>query len=127
MNSLDTLLNRTAPRIRYFILELRDYILGLSENIEEKCTNKMITYHTIAVSKSSKGGRRTKGLCWFNLTNGSYLRIHLRKRGNYPDKYKRLVPIGWGDYPEITFKEYELDSESMDYLKFLISEANKVL
>lgn len=126
MSSLDILLNRTTPRISSFILELREFILQLSEKIEEKCTNKMITYHTIMISKSSSGGRRTKGLFWFNLANGSILRVHLRKKGNYHDKYNKLVREGWGGYPEITFKEHELDRECSEYLKSLIREANKV-
>jgi len=127
MSSFDILLNRTTPRIGSFILELRKFILELSGKIEEKCTKKMITYHTIMIPKPSMGGRRTKGLFWFNLANPSILRVHLRKKGNYRDKYNRLVPEGWGGYPEIIFKQNELDNERLEYLKSLIREAHKVL
>jgi hypothetical protein len=44
--------------------------------------------------------------------------------GIYRDGYNRLVRKGWGGYPEITFKEHELDEECSEYLRSLIQEAN---
>lgn len=123
MSSLDILLNRTTPKIRNTILELRKFLLQLSNDVEEQCTKRMITYHTRNISITPKKGRRTKGLFWINLTKGSVLRVHLRKKGNYQDKFNRIVPEGWGEYPEITFKENEINNQCLEYLKSLISEA----
>ena len=60
------------------------------------------------------------------MTYPSILRVHFRKEGKYHDKYNRLVPEGWGGYPEITFKEHELDEECLNYVKSLIKEASTV-
>lgn len=123
MTSKETLLNRATPKIRSTILELRKFTLDLSDLVEERYTKKMICYHTKRTQNSSKKGRGTKGLTWINLSNGSFLRIHLRKNGNYKDPYNKIVPKGWGEYTEITFKENDINAEVIEYLKSLIIEA----
>ena len=123
MSNLEKLLNLATPRVKKAIEEIRKSIFLLGDDVQERFTSKMICYDTI---NKNNTGRKIRALFWFNLANGTFLRIHLRKNGNYPDLYNKIVPIGWGEYPELTFKEDELGSEQLEYIKDLARRSYQV-
>jgi hypothetical protein len=78
-------------------------------------------YHVTA-----RGNERRKGtVLFYELSNDKINRtVPFSLFLIYRDGYNRLVRKGWGGYPEITFKEHELDEECSEYLRSLIQEAN---
>ena len=124
MLNLETLIQKATPNIREFIFQLRNFILDFSDEVEEKTTDKMICYRFPVLGRANTiTTKRVRGVFWFNLTNGKILRVHMRKLGNYPNDYNKIVTEGWGGYPELTFKEPELNEDILKYLKNVIEHA----
>ncbi len=107
----EELLEGKASVIKDAVFTLKEEILSIDPDIEEKITKTMICYYS--------GG---KGLVWINPKKRS-LKVHLRK-GRYKDKFRRINPEGWGGYPMVTSTEDQLeDIQHMKYLKDLLRQA----
>lgn len=104
--SMENLLSRAGNKVRDTFLEVRETLLSMGDDIEEKPKSSMVAYYC--------GG---KGLAWFELKRKT-LTIHLRKR-RYMDEKGRLK-VGWGNYPLVSLGEDELD---VNYLVDLLHQA----
>jgi predicted transport protein len=104
--TLEERLANTDVIKREAFLKLRDKILNLGDDVQEKLTKDFICY--------SSGG---KGMAWFKFA-GKQLVIYLRK-GKYLDK-KNKIDIGWGGCPTLKLREKEID---VNYLVGLLSQA----
>lgn len=73
-----------------------------------------------------------RGLLWIEYPKGRKVRVHLKK-GDYSsvDRDRRVIPSGWGDYPEFRVEKEEDVDYLMELVKFAIShdkvKAKKVM
>ncbi len=104
----DTLLKDVENEIRDAYKLSKDLVYQVNSDVEEKIKKTMVCFYT--------GGR---GLIWIK-PNKKTLTFWLRK-GKYKDKNGKVIPEGWGNYPEIHFQAEEIDSV---FIKRLIEQAN---
>lgn len=108
--SLESVLNKGSDTIKEIVLQLRDWIFNISDEIDERVKSSMISYY-------SNG----KGLIWIE-PNNKRLKLHLRK-GQYNNDHNLIKFDGWGGYPELIISEDQLNNEIEEYMKGIIMNA----
>jgi hypothetical protein len=108
--SLESVMDKGSDSIKKIILQLRDWIFNISDEIDERVKSSMISYY-------SNG----KGLVWIAPSNKRF-KLHLRK-GEYNNDYKLIKFDGWGGYPELNISEDQFNNEIEEYVKGLIMKA----
>ncbi|WP_340114263.1 endonuclease NucS domain-containing protein [Maribellus mangrovi] len=108
--SLESVLYRGNDRINNILKNLRDWILDISDDIDERVKSSMVSYY-------SSG----KGLIWIESHNRRFT-IHLRK-GEYKDYKNLLKNEGWGGYPVLHVKDNQYNAEVEKYIKETILQA----
>jgi hypothetical protein len=106
----DVILNDVENEIREAYMMIKNIIYQVNSDIEEKVTKSMVCFYS--------GG---KGLVWVKPTKKS-ITIHLRK-GEYRDRNGKVVPEGWGNYPQLHLSASEIDPV---FIKKLIEQANNL-
>jgi hypothetical protein len=104
--SIENVLAKGTERIKDIILNIRDWIFELSDEINEAVKPSMLCY-------KSNG----KGLVWLQPIKKRF-KIYLRK-GEYSDN----LNLGWGGYPELNIGEDQWDDKMFEYVKVVISQA----
>lgn len=104
----ENLFEFTQYKIKEAYLEIKDFIHEINSTAEEKVKKTMVGFYTEA-----------RGLVWFKPTKKS-ITIWLRK-GKYLNKTGKVIPRGWGDYPELYIPADEID---VCFIKKLIDQAN---
>ena len=108
--SVESILDKGSDSIKEIILQLREWIFNISDEIDERVKSSMISYY-------SNG----KGLIWIEPTNRRF-KIHLRK-GEYSNEYYLIKFDGWGGYPELSITEDQYNNEIEEYVKGIILKA----
>lgn len=106
----DAILNRAESEIREVYMMIKNIIYQVNSDVEEKVKKTMVCFYS--------GG---KGLVWVKPTKKS-ITLWLRK-GKYRDRNGKVVPKGWGNYPEIHLSASEIDSV---FIKKLVQQANNL-
>jgi len=104
----DAILNGVENETREAYMMIKNIIYQVNSDVEERVKKSMVCFYA--------GG---KGLIWVKPTKKS-ITIWLRK-GNYKDRNGRMIPEGWGNYPELHLAAREIDSI---FIKKLIEQAN---
>ena len=108
--SEDDLLNGIEGQIREAYMLIKQIVYQVNPDVEERIKKTMICFYT--------GG---KGLIWVAPTKRN-IRIFLRK-GNYRDRDGKMIPEGWGNYPELQLAASEMDAV---FVRQLIEQANNI-
>jgi len=108
--NLENVLYRGSEKINSILKDLREWILNISDDIDERVNSSMISYY-------SNG----KGLIWVESFKTRF-KIHLRK-GDYNDKRNFIKMDGWGGYPELVINENQYNDEIGNYVKDIIMQA----
>lgn len=87
---------------------IRDIIQQINPDVESRVKKSMVCYYT--------DGR---GLVWVCPANKK-ITLYLRK-GIYDDKYGKLKPEGWGNYPELRLSAQDID---LLYVRDFLQQAN---
>jgi len=117
------------------LLENYSAMEKISENFEQAMENKLFRtlieriqteYPSLRMEtrKSMVAFYNNKrGLLWVEYPKGRKVRVHLKKEDySSVDRDKRVIPSGWGDYPEFRVEK----EEDIDYLIRLIKHAMEV-
>jgi len=104
----DAILNAVLSETREAYMMIKNIIYQVNSDVEERVKKSMVCFYA--------GG---KGLIWVKPTKKS-ITIWLRK-GNYKDRNGKIIPEGWGNYPELHLAASEIDSV---FIKKLIEQAN---
>jgi len=105
----DAILNDVEDEIKEAYMLIKNIIYQVNSDIEERVRKSMVCFYS--------GG---KGLVWVKPTKKS-ITIWLRK-GEYKDRLGKIVPEGWGNYPEMHLSVSEIDPV---FIRRLIEQANK--
>ena len=106
----DTLLNDAEKEVREAYMLIKNIVYQVNPDVEEKAKKSMVCFYT--------GG---KGLVWVQPTKKG-IRMWLRK-AKYIDKTGRVIPEGWGNYPELYLQTSEVDPV---FIRKLIDQANNL-
>jgi hypothetical protein len=87
---------------------IRDIIQQINPEVETRVKKSMVCYYA--------DGR---GLAWVSPAN-KRITIYLRK-GVYDDRYGKLIPEGWGGYPELRLPVQDID---LLYVRDILQQAN---
>jgi hypothetical protein len=105
--TLENVLYRGNDKINEILEKLRDWILAISDDIDERVKSSMVSYY-------SNG----KGLIWIESFPRK-IKIHLRK-GEYDDYKNLLKEEGWGGYPVLIIDENQYTDDVDEYVKNII-------
>ena len=108
--NLENVLYKGSDKINEILSDLRESILNINDDIDERVKSSMIAYY-------SNG----KGLIWIE-TFKTRFKIHLRK-GDYSDKENLIKMDGWGGYPELIINEEQYNDKIGKYIKDIIMQA----
>lgn len=106
----DAILNDVEDEIKEAYMLIKNIIYQVNSDIEERVKKSMVCFYS--------GG---KGLVWVKPTNKS-ITIWLRK-GEYKDRLGKIIPEGWGNYPEMHLSVSEIDPV---FIRKLIEQANNL-
>jgi len=87
---------------------IKDIIQQINPDVETRVKKSMVCFYT--------DGR---GLVWVSPASRK-ITLFLRK-GLYDDRYEKIIPEGWGKYPELRLSAQEID---LLYVRDLLRQAN---
>jgi hypothetical protein len=102
------ILNSVEDEVREAYMMIKQIVYQVNSEVEERIKKSMVCFYT--------GG---KGLIWVKPT-GRSITIWLRK-GNYRNRDGKMIPEGWGNYPELHLAAGEMDPV---FIRKLIEQAN---
>lgn len=105
----DRMLEGIDEEIKEAYLTVKDIIYQINSDVEERIKKTMIGYRADG-----------KGLVWIKPTKKS-ITLWLRK-GRYNDQHGKIIPEGWGNYPELRLSAKEIDTL---FIRELIEHANR--
>jgi len=104
----DAILNDIENETREAYMMIKNIIYQVNSDVEERVKKSMVCFYA--------GG---KGLIWVKPTKRR-ITIWLRK-GKYKGKDGKIIPAGWGKYPELHLAASEID---YIFIRKLIEQAN---
>ena len=104
----ERLLDARDEDVRQAYWAIRDIIQQINPDVEARVKKSMVCYYA--------DGR---GLAWVSPAN-KRITLYLRK-GVYDNRYGKLIPEGWGKYPELRLSAHDLD---LLYIRDLLQQAN---
>lgn len=108
VNTEEKLLDKKGEEVRDAYWAIRDIILQINPDVDVRIKKSMACYYA--------DGR---GLVWVAPLH-SKIALYLRK-GIYDDRYSKIIPEGWGKYPELRLSAQDID---LLYVRDLIQQAN---
>jgi hypothetical protein len=108
--SEDDILNGVENQVREAYMLIKQIVYQVNPDVEERIKKSMVCFYT--------GG---KGLIWVKPTKRN-ITVWLRK-GNYRNRDGKVIPEGWGNYPELHLAASEMDAV---FIRKLIEQANNL-
>lgn len=106
----DDILNAVDDKVREVYMMIKQIVYQVNSDVVERVKKSMLCFYT--------GG---KGLIWVKPTKRN-ITVWLRK-GNYRDRNGKMIPEGWGGYPELHLAASEMDPV---FIRKLIEQANNL-